>query len=89
MTLFPAYRSFPEVFANNPEQMYIPWSQEDAMRKLEWQLEQSVPPRWVGNVSDYQDKTIDRTIDVFQNPEVTQHKRGGNRYRNVVNIPKY
>ena len=89
MTLFPAYRSFPEVFANNPEQLYIPWSQEDAMRKLEWQLEQSVPPRWVGKVSDYQNETIDRTLDVFQNPIETQHKRGGNRYRNMVNAPKY
>ena len=33
--LFPAYRSFPEVFANDHTRLYVPWSQEDAMAKLE------------------------------------------------------
>jgi hypothetical protein len=32
--LFPAYRSFPEIFANDNERMYIPWSKDDAIAKL-------------------------------------------------------
>lgn len=30
MTVYPAYRSFPEVFANNEKHMYIPWSVNSA-----------------------------------------------------------
>jgi len=90
MTLFPAYRSFPEVFANNAEQMYIPWSLTDAYEKLEHLLTTyDIPPEWVGKVSDYQDKTIDRTLDVFENPEDPKYLRSGNRYRNMVSVPKY
>ena len=90
MTLFPAYRSFPEVFANNAEQMYIPWSLTDAYEKLKHLLTTyDIPPEWVGKVSDYQDKTIDRTLDVFENPEDPKYLRSGNRYRNMVSVPKY
>jgi len=94
MTLFPAYRSFPEVFANNAEQMYIPWSLDDATSKLENLLSYDIPPEWVGKVSDYQDKTIDRTVDVlelpkFAKPSSSPYWRGGNRYRNNVSVPKY
>ena len=32
--LYPAYRSFPETFANDPTRLYVPWSLEDAMHKL-------------------------------------------------------
>ena len=28
--LFPAYRSFPETFANDPDRLYVPWSIDDA-----------------------------------------------------------
>jgi hypothetical protein len=94
MTLFPAYRSFPEVFANNAEQMYIPWSLDDATSKLENLLSYDIPPKWVGKVSDYQNKTIDRTVDVlelpkFAKPSSSPYWRGGNRYRNNVSVPKY
>ena len=33
--LYPAYRSFPETFANDPDRLYIPWSMDDALNKLE------------------------------------------------------
>jgi len=32
--LYPAYRSFPETFGNDPERLYIPWSIDDAIEKL-------------------------------------------------------
>ena len=32
--LFPAYRSFPETFANDHTRMYVPWSGRDAIEKL-------------------------------------------------------
>ena len=32
--LFPAYRSFPETFANDETRMYVPWSGRDAIEKL-------------------------------------------------------
>ena len=32
--LFPAYRSFPETFANDHKRMYIPWSLDDVENKL-------------------------------------------------------
>ena len=59
--LYPAYRSFPETFANDPTRLYIPWSIEDAMDKLEKLLEK--PSELMGKISDYNDGTIDRIID--------------------------
>jgi len=32
--LFPGYRTFPEVFANDETRLYVPWSGRDAMEKL-------------------------------------------------------
>jgi hypothetical protein len=33
--LYPAYRSFPETFANDPDRLYVPWSLDDAVAKLQ------------------------------------------------------
>lgn len=62
--LFPAYRSFPETFANDYERMYIPWSLTDALVKLEVLLKR--PHGNMGKISSYNDQTIDRICDVLE-----------------------
>ena len=62
--LFPAYRSFPEVFANDHERLYIPWSIDDAINKLEILLKR--PHINMGKISDWTDKTIDRICDIME-----------------------
>ena len=62
--LYPAYRSFPETFANDPERLYIPWSIDDAVNKLETLL-LSPHPR-MGEISDRNDSTIDRICDILE-----------------------
>ena len=61
--LYPAYRSFPEIFANCRDRLYIPWSLDDAHDKLSTLLE--VPHNNIGMISDWTDDTIDRIIDVI------------------------
>lgn len=87
LTLYPAYRSFPEVFANNKDNMYIPWSLDDAIEKLEKMI--NTPEQFsTGKVSDWQNGTIDRTIDVLQG-NGTQWARNTLDYRKYVSQPKY
>jgi hypothetical protein len=62
--LYPAYRSFPETFANDHERMYIPWSLEDAINKLHPLL--CDPHANLGKISDYNDGTIDRVCDILE-----------------------
>jgi len=84
--LFPAYRSFPEIFANDHTRMYVPWSKDDAVLKL-WQLLSKQHPGQ-GKISDWTDATIDRYIDIMQgNGE--QWRRDSNRYRDHVAENKY
>ena len=84
--LFPAYRSFPEIFANDHTRMYVPWSVEDAMNKLTPLLD--APHKDLGKVSDWTSATIDRYIDIMQgNGE--QWRRDDNRYRDHVASRKY
>jgi len=84
--LFPAYRSFPEIFANDHTRMYVPWSIEDAMNKLKPLLD--VPHKDLGKISDWTSATIDRYIDIMQgNGE--QWRRDSNRYRDYVAETKY
>lgn len=70
LTLYPAYRSFPEVFANNCRHLYVPWSIQDAEQKLTNMFtavdNQDLAGYSLGKISDYQDGTIQRTIDVLQ-----------------------
>lgn len=70
LTAFPAYRSFPEVFANNHNHMYVPWSLDSAQQLLEFQLDRiqdlDLDHFSIGKISDYQDGTISRTLDVFR-----------------------
>ena len=84
--LFPAYRSFPEIFSNDHTRMYIPWSIEDAMNKLTPLLKQ--PHKDIGKISDWTSYTIDRYIDIMAgNGE--QWRRDDNRYRDHVATKKY
>ena len=64
--LYPAYRSFPETFANDAERLYIPWSLEDAINKLERLIRK--PHASIGKISDWTDGTIDRICDIMEEP---------------------
>jgi hypothetical protein len=61
--LYPAYRSFPETFANDHERLYVPWSLDDAVQKLIPLLRH--PHKNMGRISDYNDGTIDRICDIL------------------------
>lgn len=61
--LFPAYRSFPETFANDHERLYVPWSLDDAMAKLIPLLR--APHKNQGRISDHNNGTIDRVCDII------------------------
>jgi hypothetical protein len=86
-TLYPAYRSFPEVFANDERNMYIPWSVNDAAAKLIRMLDPEYDVA-VGRVSDHQNCSINNTIDVFLQQDQGL-ARNNPSYRNMVAIPKY
>lgn len=87
ITLYPAYRSFPEVFANNEKHMYIPWSINDAVAKLTSMFAR--PGDYpTGKISDWQNGTIDRTIDIFEG-KGEEWARDGHDYRKYVSLPKY
>jgi hypothetical protein len=62
--LYPAYRSFPETFANDHTRLYVPWSMDDALEKLHKLL--TMPHPNVGKISDWTDGTIDRICDILQ-----------------------
>lgn len=62
--LYPAYRSFPETFANDHTRLYVPWSLEDALNKL-YGLLASPHPK-MGKISDWTDGTIDRICDILE-----------------------
>jgi len=62
--LYPAYRSFPETFANDHERLYVPWSLTDAVQKLIPLLRH--PHKNMGKISDYNNGTIDRICDILE-----------------------
>ena len=84
--LYPAYRSFPETFANDHERMYVPWSMTDAMNKLDSLL--TAPHTSMGRISDWNDSTVDRIVDILQGSG-EKWNRSGNRYRDHVAGAKY
>ena len=86
--LYPAYRSFPETFANDPNCLYIPWSLDDAMDKLENLLDK--PHYNQGKLSDWTSKTIHRCIDIMtQTNDYEQWHRGTSTYREHIPLAKY
>jgi hypothetical protein len=62
--LYPAYRSFPETFANDASRLYVPWSIDDAIAKLNVLLEDPHPN--MGKISNWTDSTIDRICDIME-----------------------
>jgi len=63
-TVFPAYRSFPEVFKSSREHLYIPFNVEDAALLIEKNIEQ--PQSDLGEVSSNQNLSIYKTVKIFQ-----------------------
>jgi hypothetical protein len=62
--VYPAYRSFPETFANDHTRLYVPWSQDDALNKLNHWVFNEHPK--IGQISGWTDKTIDRICDILE-----------------------
>ena len=85
--LYPAYRSFPETFANDKECLYIPWSMDDAIEKLKPLLEKERTN--LGKLSDWTSGTIDRCIDIMIHPFLSKWERDGRGYRRYVPEAKY
>ena len=84
--LFPAYRSFPEVFRNDYERMYVPWSTEDLQQKLHKLLMK--PHKNMGQISDWTDKTVDRICDIMEG-KGEQWLRMSTDYRKHTKENKY
>jgi len=84
--LYPAYRSFPETFANDPNRLYVPWSIDDAYHKMQNLLRD--PHHNMGLISDWNNGTIDRVIDIMEGTG-EQWNRAGNRYRDHTAHEKY
>lgn len=84
--LYPAYRSFPETFANDHERLYVPWSLEDAITKLEKLIKK--PHANMGKISDWNNGTIDRCLDIMEG-HGEQWNRSSSDYRSHVNTAKY
>jgi len=84
--LFPAYRSFPETFANDPNRLYVPWSIDDAYHKLDTLLQ--TPHHNMGLISDWTDGTVDRIVDILEG-KGEKWNRAGNRYRDHTAGAKY
>jgi hypothetical protein len=84
--LYPAYRSFPETFANDHERLYIPWAMDDALAKLDRLL--LGPHRNQGLISDWTNGTVDRIIDIMKGLG-EQWRRDDARYRDHAAENKY
>lgn len=92
LTLYPAYRSFPEVFANNGRHLYVPWSMEDCISKLSNMFDDiktdNLSEYSLGKISDYQNGTIQRTLKVISGLGLEQ-QRDRQHYRRQVAKAKY
>ena len=84
--LYPAYRSFPEAFANDHERLYVPWSLRDALAKLLPLLQ--TPHANMGKFSSWNDRTIDRICDILEG-KGEQWLRMNTDYRRHTHESKY
>jgi hypothetical protein len=84
--LYPAYRSFPETFANDHTRLYVPWSIDDAISKLRGLV--AGPHTSIGKISDWNDGTIDRVCDIMQG-KGEQWLRMSVDYRKHTSAAKY
>lgn len=85
--LYPAYRSFPEVLANNEKFMYIPWSRNSAITQLQKMLNNPLDYDMTLMVN-YWDGALDRHIDIFEG-KGEQYSRNTLDYRKYLTIPKF
>ena len=86
--VYPAYRSFPETFANDHTRLYMPWSKEDAVAKILQSID--APSSNMGKISDWTNGTIDRMVDIMEGSyKKNKWLRSGNRYRDHVAEEKY
>jgi hypothetical protein len=84
--LFPAYRSFPETFANDRDRLYVPWSIDDVIDKMHPLLGIEHPNQ--GKISDWTNGTIDRCIDIMEgNGE--EWSRKSTDYRQQTRVSKF
>ena len=84
--LFPAYRSFPETFANDRDRLYIPWSIDDVIDKMHPLLSIEHPNQ--GKISDWTNGTIDRCIDIMQD-DGEEWRRDSVDYRQQTRVSKF
>jgi hypothetical protein len=84
--LYPAYRSFPETFANDPNRLYVPWSIDDAYHKMQNLLRE--PHHNMGLIAAWNNGTVDRVVDIITGSG-EQWNRAGPRYRDHVSHEKY
>ena len=84
--LYPAYRSFPETFANDHTRLYVPWSLEDAFHKLVRLL--ANPHANQGKISDWTNGTVDRIVDIITG-QGEQWKRMSTDYRKHTHESKF
>jgi hypothetical protein len=84
--LYPAYRSFPETFANDHTRLYVPWSVDDALIKLKELI--AKPHANMGKISDWTNGTIDRIIDIIDG-QGEQWSRNDRNYRDHTRESKY
>ena len=84
--LYPAYRSFPETFANDHERLYVPWSIDDAINKLNLLL--LAPHKKMGAISRWTSGTVDRICDIIEG-KGEQWLRMSTDYRRHTHEPKF
>jgi hypothetical protein len=84
--VYPAYRSFPETFANDHTRLYVPWSQDDALNKINYWVFNEHPR--IGQISDWTDGTIDRICDILEG-KGEQWLRMSTDYRKHTRESKY
>ena len=84
--LYPAYRSFPETFANDYTRLYVPWSLENALDKLIPLLRAPNPN--IGKISDWTDGTVGRICDIVSG-DGEQWLRNSTDYRKHTHESKY
>jgi hypothetical protein len=85
--LYPAYRSFPETFANDPNRLYIPWSEDDAYEKLKLLL--NAPHHNMGLISDWNNGTIDRIVDILVGLDPVNKDARDKAFRWIRSSTKY
>lgn len=83
--LYPAYRSFPETFANDRERMYIPWSIDDAISKMHNLL---INPHNQTRIAMHNTGTVERICDILEG-KGEQWLRMSKDYRKHVGENKF